>query len=382
MLRQIFNRPTRLWPNSTLRLSTRPQPRVYSFSLPQSSRRNFSQTRRLADKNASKESGKSEIQKTLKVCIVFALLLTFGESVRLATRPDKIFVPSQFTPFTIVSRELVSPSSAILTIRANSSWWTWFTTWILIAPASVYDRYWRKGIWSVEIKQPSRAQSYMPVYPIWPESAIGSGVEDLRFLVETNSEDELSNYLFGLREGSEVELRGPNFEFEMPKNVEQIVFLASGTGILPAIQTILAFRWPNIPRIKILWVNGRSKEHVGDGTDFPDDQTSAKRRETLDFQFEKLKPKKWPFKYKIDCVVDDERVFIDDDQIRSMVNDLDVKSTEKKGSKLLFVSGPEEFVTHLAGPKKMLEADGKQGQGNLGGIIGKMGLQGWTVFKV
>jgi len=51
-----------------------------------------------------------------------------------------------------------------------------------------------------------------------------------------------------------------------------------------------------------------------------------------------------------------------------------------EGPKLLFISGPEGFVNHFAGPKRW--EDGKEGQGVVAGVIGKMKLRDWTIWKL
>jgi len=87
----------------------------------------------------------------------------------------KIFDAPRFTPFEIVSREEVSPTSIALTLRPRN------------LPASndgrqldPYREEWEEGIWSVEIKQPELqiARRYTPLPPLH-----GTSKTHLRFLI-------------------------------------------------------------------------------------------------------------------------------------------------------------------------------------------------------
>ncbi len=65
----------------------------------------------------------------------------------------------------------------------------------------------------------------------------------LRFLIRTVDGGEVSHYLARLGLGDTVELRGPHLGFDVPLrmgNAGQLVFLAGGTGIAPALQAIRA----------------------------------------------------------------------------------------------------------------------------------------------
>ena len=64
-------------------------------------------------------------------------------------------------------------------------------------------------------------------------------------------------------------------------------------------------------------------------------------------------------------------------------NKSEVKSTAlttRVDSRLLFVSGPEGFINFLAGPK--IWDDGKETQGENGGLLGRLGLKDWKVWKL
>jgi cytochrome-b5 reductase len=90
---------------------------------------------------------------------------------------------------------------------------------------------------------------------------------------------------------------------------------------------------------------------------------------------------RFPENLRVQYLVDEEGTFLNQKII--------FVATQKAGGemvsagvdpKLLFVSGPEGFVNFLAGPKRW--EDGEEKQGALGGVIGRMGLKGWKVWKM
>lgn len=90
---------------------------------------------------------------------------------------------------------------------------------------------------------------------------------------------------------------------------------------------------------------------------------------------------RYPDQLSIDYVVDEEGTFVDRKTISAITAKAPAdKSGSGTGSKLLFVSGPEGFVSFLAGPKRWV--DGEERQGRLGGILGQMGLTSWQVWKM
>lgn len=186
--------------------------------------------------------------------------------------------PVTFTPYTLVSKEAVSSSSAIFTLRLDRP----------SSPPSASqlfldkERAWpRRAIWSVQIKQPQLqiGRSYTPL-PLAPRSTVSSAgsvtqddhvnLTEIRLLVRREQQGEVSNYLHGLPVGSTVELRGPHIEYEIPDDVDRIVFLAGGTGIAPALQaahSLLMDHGINNPedrlKIHILWANRRREDCIG-----------------------------------------------------------------------------------------------------------------------
>jgi ferredoxin-NADP reductase len=298
-----------------------------------------------------------------------------------------IFDPPRFTPFTIIEREIVSSSSIILTLRPQTEFLSHSTT-------DPYKELWEKGIWSVEVKQPELqiARSYTPLPPVESDSR-----GDLRFLIRREHKGEVSGYLHALPVGSKIELRGPNSEFNLPQEITHVVFLAGGTGIAPAMQvahTLLERRNDVLrkPRMQIVWANrrredceeGKTSRNLSQGSNF-DNNIGPIVRELQDLQL------KHPDHFSVEYLVDEEGTYLD----QKMISQLTKKtgSEPKYGSiatrgaiatridsKLLFVSGPEGFVNYLAGLKKW--EGGKEGQGDLGGILGRLWLRDWKIWKL
>lgn len=169
-----------------------------------------------------------------------------------------------FVPFTVISREQVSPSSFMLTIRpekavADDDDDEWHgcggleprekkpkkRTLDRHSSVAVLRAAWEHGLWSVEIKQPQLqiARSYTPLPPPpgEDERELAGGV--LRFYVRRHGGGEVSGYLSRLRAGDRVELRGPHLGFDVGGRLGaagRVVFLAGGTGIAPALQVARA----------------------------------------------------------------------------------------------------------------------------------------------
>ncbi|ESZ95603.1 hypothetical protein SBOR_3999 [Sclerotinia borealis F-4128] len=287
------------------------------------------------------------------------------------------FDSPRFTRFTIVSEENVSSTSKVLTIRPKTS-----------LKSDPYAVYWENGLWSVEFKQPllQIARSYTPLPP---DENVAMG--DLRFLIRKEPNGEMSNYLFGLQVNSEIELRGPHVEFDLPQNVEEVVFLAGGTGIAPALQvvhTLLEARKSDgkRPQMRIIWANRKREDCMGGEKHTHDSGLDTVTAECLGSIVQRLQmlQQKYPESLQVDYVVDEEGRFIDQRMILQATHSTsEVKSgpvTTKSDAKLFFVSGPEGFTNHFAGPKKWW--NGRQDQGDLGGVLGRMGLKGWKVFKL
>lgn len=311
-------------------------------------------------------------------------------SIVWAFYPSKITEPRtlderKFHPFAIVSKEPVSSTSSIYTLQPGFE-----------PKSDPYAELWARGVWSVEFKQPQLqiARSYTPLPPK-EDTALGN----LRFLIRREHKGEVSNYLDRLRVGAIIDVRGPRIEYEIPENVTEVVFLAGGTGIAPALQvlhTVLKKRWRDgdavgKPHIHILWANRRREDCI-DGSKHSSTGwwrwsqpaiTSEQPPNKIVQELQDLE-KAYEGKIKIDFMVDEEGTFIDKVKISKAISGS--RSTHngiepaKSGTKLLLLSGPDGFVNYFAGPKEW--KDGREGQGQLGGVLAGLQLNDWRVVKL
>lgn len=313
--------------------------------------------------------------------------LSTSAPTNTSTGPSTLLDPRRFHPFTILSKEPVSPTSSIYTLRPS------------LPPPTDSDPYaplWARGIWSVEFKQPQLqiARRYTPLPPTVTEQPGVPG--DLRFLIRREQNGEVSGYLDRLRIGAIVEIRGPKVEFEVPQEVSEVVFLAGGTGIAPALQvvcTLLEMREGEGTKVRILWANRRREECVGGrragkrswwswghsvAEDAPNEPPNRIVKELQGLE------KRYEGRVRVEYMVDEEGSFTGKSDILRATRD-SLKSEEgavlaNPGKKLLLISGPDGFIDFYAGPREW--EDGKLGQGRLGGLLGGLGLVDWTVVKL
>lgn len=219
---------------------------------------------------------------------------------------------------------------------------------------------------------------------------------DLRFLIRREEHGEVSGYLDRLRIGAIVEIRGPRVEYEVPEGVSEVVFLAGGTGIAPALQvayTLLEERGREGAKVRVLWANRRREDCVGGrraiknswwswGRPAIEDRASEPPNKIVQ-ELQGLE-KRFEGRVKVDYMVDEEGSFIGKSDVLRVTNNT-LKSNEGAKSaqtekKLLLISGPEGFLDFYAGPREW--ENGKLGQGPLGGLLGSMTLNDWTVVKL
>ncbi|KAI1661231.1 hypothetical protein F4813DRAFT_221732 [Daldinia decipiens] len=403
---------------------------------------------------------------------------------------------TSFSPFTITAKEQVSPTAFVLSVRAERQ-----------KPGRdgegasllLLRRSWDHGLWSVEIKQPQLqiARRYTPLPPLEEEreEAVGSGDgdgegEELRFLIRKVDGGEMSTYLSKLHVGEKIWLRGPHLGFDVARRLgdagRHIVFLAGGTGIAPALQVarrvledhgsgadISGQKKGEKPTVSILWANryaadalGRQQQRHPQGsstssvrspstwfwhsttqtpapsptTDQHTFQTTAEP--TLAHQIRELQLKH-PGHFRISYFVDEERHFIEEQDLHLVLTDLSSSSSSSSssstpvlpaspsctwhspaqlvalpddndagrraspcaclrdnpspapaqagtGADLICVSGPDGFVAAYAGPKRWFGGTERQGpvRGVLGQVMqdggGKTGRlgQNWLVLKL
>lgn len=297
--------------------------------------------------------------------------------------------PGGFTAYTLVSKEAISSTSSVFTLRPTQD---------AQVTAQIYDKIWREGIWSVQVKQPQLqiARSYTPLPPASALEDVKSN--DLRFLIRIDPQGEVSGYLQKLPVGAKIELRGPQLEYAIPNDVDEVLFLAGGTGIAPALQVVynlLALRSAsssNSARIRILWANKRQEDALGVprsvlqriaqqlfSTGKPRNLTSDLARVLSCLQ------RDHQGELSLEYFIDEQGSFINRKVLEGCFHDSatgveERLKTKPTARKLILVSGPDGFVNHYAGPKYW--QGGVERQGPLGGVLKKLNLTGWEVWKL
>jgi homoaconitate hydratase len=316
--------------------------------------------------------------------------------------------PKFFTPFILENRDKVSSTSAILNLLSVP----------LGQNTDNVSEAWKTGIWSVQVMQPELqiARSYTPLPPL--ENA---EPERLRLFVRQEPQGEVSTFLHKISRGTVVHLRGPQLEYEIPQDVDEVLFIAGGTGIAPALQlahTLFKYRVSALedgPRLRILWANRRREDsYKGVESQKPHEtvipklrslasrwqgEAKAQPREVReDFsapttqsqsalveEVESLKMKH-AGKVNVDYFVDEDKSYITENVLRKHLGSMErslgqtAENQPTSSKKIILISGPEGFINFYAGPKFMKA--GKEEQGPLRGILGKIDLRGWDVWKL
>ena len=380
--------------------------------------------------------------------------------------------PTSFTPFTLVKKEAVSSSSSLFTLRPTAH------------PFADTRRGGRRngsdenvespnhdGVWSVQIKQPQLqiARDYTPLPPPLqpsssssaaaapasasilsdpPESARSSAdadANDIRLLIRREHRGEVSNYLHALPPGSTVEVRGSKTEFKLPDDVIDVVFLAGGTGIAPALQVASALYARDTERRRIqgrdiseakeegregqgreglgasmvlLWANRRREDVVGGVSDSVSAGTSgwlawitgrSRTRSTKDMtedgtqeqglivrQLETLKRARTTIDkdgkrhmgLQADYFVDEEGTFLTPSAVKQAIGSLNALRPLSHSGSDSRTAGRRLLI--VSGPEGFVTywagpkqwINGREVQGPLGGVLGQIKLDGWEVVKL
>ncbi|KAI4121564.1 MAG: hypothetical protein LQ338_006295 [Usnochroma carphineum] len=329
--------------------------------------------------------------------------------------------PDDFQDYELLKNKRISNTSNLLTIQPSTFGPRAYKSSLdgtKVAEVS------KKGIWSVQIKHPllTIARLYTPLPPFLSDPVeptpnekfayVSSNPEEnqLRFLIRNYPDGELSKYLSRMQAGGRLELRGPYQEYELPNELKEVVFLAGGTGISPAIQVAHNLLENESdgpkPRISILWANRRTADCSGGaieppppsdnlflqaweamfGSDTPQPASGATSSQLESPIVQELSTIKTRYTGDLEVAyfADDQNRFITKQdihrQLRNSTRSTGNSSSNPLGIRLMLISGPDGFVEHFAGPKVWKE--GKELQGTLGGVLQKMDLQGWSVWKL
>ncbi|EMC96409.1 hypothetical protein BAUCODRAFT_59271, partial [Baudoinia panamericana UAMH 10762] len=286
-----------------------------------------------------------------------------------------------FVRYTVTGKQNVSSTCSIFTLKP--------------AGATTIDTerlFGERGVTSVQVKQPQLqiARAYT-VLPRVPDQAS----DELRFLIRKERNGEVSGYLHRLALDSYVEIRGPTVEYGLPANIGDVLFLAGGTGIAPALQVAEKLKGESV--VHILWASRRSEDCRGAVSDtvsgkagsvwnsfwrnptvVPSKETNHDETSPIIKQLGSIKRGCSQGRLQVDYFVDEESTFISPSLVESTLGRI---HNEHPGyQRLIFVSGPEGFVNHWAGPKQWV--GGREVQGPLGGLLRTMDLGDWQVVKL
>ena len=290
--------------------------------------------------------------------------------------------PESFTPYKVSGKDDVSSSSTILTLTGP-----------LTKKSSAILRGLKDSIISVEVKQPQLqiARAYTPLPTISPDEdddlspLIRSS--PLRLLIKREERGEVSKYLHNLPDDAQTEVRGPKEEFRISDDIQEVLFIAGGTGIAPALQVASVMRNRSFVKMHILWANRKEEDCAGNDIDDPrffksNNSLVKTRPHPVVEQLDDLKDQWIRAKDKhlrVDYYVDEKNWFIGANDVQKLVarSSINQDATKKR---LILVSGPDGFVEHWAGSK--IWQDGQEIQGSLKGVLGQLNLNGWHVWKL
>ena len=339
-------------------------------------------------------------KKWLYTALSLALGAGTGITYSFINRPEtgSDLNGEKFVPFTLVAKTQVSPTSSILTVGSLSS----------KSPFDSVNGLQRQAIVSIEAKQPQLqiARAYTPLPPL-PGAAGAAGDEPvLRFFIRHDENGEMSGYLKRLLLGATIFLRGPNIELKLPGDVDKILFLAGGTGIAPALQVAYALSGSRDnckmkPTMHVLWANKRKEDCMGGLSDtirqkaswtnwrgFVSGVEPQKINEQVEIapivaELDHFK-KSLGGDLKIDYFVDDEQTYITPEMLRLLTSsgqsNVESECAKPRGRGLILLSGSDGFISHFAGSKTW--QNGEEVQGQLGGVLGNLAIQGWDVWKL
>lgn len=284
-----------------------------------------------------------------------------------------------FTKYTLVDKDDISTTCSIFTIAPVPGKRP--TIDLTAHPRSVQ---------SLLVKQPDLqiARSYTILPPL-TESVDGG----IRLLIRKETNGEVSTYLHDVPVGSGIEIRGPYVDLTFPNDTSNVIFLAGGTGIAPALKTAELLQ--NTANVHIVWASRRTEDCCGGSSDHPDFslisnaksvfglgiaslEATPQEKNTLVLLLDilRLQASAHEKQLTVDYFADDQQSHIRPRDVIKLVNAADRSS----GSNLIVVSGPDGFVSHWAGAKRYANEHGEQGQ--LGGVLSKLDLNGWQVIKL
>ncbi|KAE8444115.1 hypothetical protein EG329_000897 [Mollisiaceae sp. DMI_Dod_QoI] len=340
------------------------------------------ETDRLARQFEEQNEQKDNRQSRRRLFWLGVILVAIPGSAHLWSqwRDAELWDFDHFSPFTIMKRENVSSTAFILTVRPcygpkNHG-----------AKDSVYKKHWEQGTWNVDIAQPEMqiTRAYTPLPPTESDRP-----DELRFLIRKEPRGEVSGYLSRLPVGAEVKIRRGRSGLDVAdfkeRSITDMVFLAGGTGVVPAMQFAHSLfeeqtfqNWK--PRLHIVWANRRREDCLGGDSQSRWTPNEGKPKNPIVKELEDMQ-RKHPEQLSIEYVVDEERTSINETRILQIARTMPIPSPNRPN--FIFVSGPEGFVKYFAGSTVQERFQKEYGKMvPIRGLLGRMNLAGWEIIQL
>ena len=290
--------------------------------------------------------------------------------------------PDTFTPYTLTAKNYISTSNAVFTLTGPET-----------EQLHGDIRSTRNTLSSIQIKQPelqiARAYTPLPSRTIDENGSLLLAIQDspLQFLIKREEKGEVSRYLHNLPIGSQVEIRGPKIEYKLPNNLQEVVFIAGGTGIVPALQVAKAIQFQPSTKLHILWANRKEEDITGKCVNISNasnnDISITKSQEHPVIEQLKFLKGLWDVKGHKKLSVE---IFVDEKNHYISINDVKRHTAVRTGdgqagkNRLILVSGPDGFVEYWAGSK--VWRNGQETQGQIGGLLSQLNLDQWQIWKL
>lgn len=243
-----------------------------------------------------------------------------------------------------------------------------------------------------QIKPPTHAFYLQSIYIKHPELQIersytnlstirsNQSLTHIEFLIKSYADGEVSNYLKRFKSNKQnqaIEIRGPELNWcHSNDNLNEIVFIAGGTGITPAIQLLRRFYTEHInenstnsiPKMKIIYLS-KSKESI------------YLNEELLNYSnlYSNL--------VKVHKVVTQPFNGTESDISVDKIGKLEINDLKKwigtgsntiNNQRIILVCGPDPMIKAIAGPK----GHDMISQGELGGMLKELGYHPEEVYKL
>ena len=248
---------------------------------------------------------------------------------------------------------------------------------------------------------------YTPLPPFANPDADADG-EGIRLYVRREKNGEMSSFLHRLPQGAELDLRVSKQSYTIPDDVEEVLFLAGGTGIAPALQAAHGLlrherkleEPVGRPKMTVLWANRRREDCEGaDTADSTANRSwwplswwkkstvilsspgsTAGRAQSPIVQELVFLQTEHAGRFKVQYFIDEEDRCITPNVLSSCLASERSQHEAASGRKLVLISGPDGFVEHFAGAK--LWRNGRETQGPLRGVLSQLKAHGWDVHKL